>query len=68
MSDLRKATTTKADEPKQTTCCDRDQGKQGMHQSAFPIAPGKAEPIVRDAHKNADGVDGGCCGGGKAGK
>ena len=68
MSDLRKTTTTKADEPKKTGCCDSDQDKHGKHQAASPIAPGKAKPADRDAHEHAEGVDGGCCGGGKAGK
>ena len=68
MSDLEKTTVTKADEPKKAGCCDSDQDKHGKHQAASPIAPGKAKPADRDAHEHAEGVDGGCCGGGKTGK
>ena len=68
MSDLRKTTTTKAEEPKKGGCCGGDQDKHGQHQAASPIVPGKAKPAEGDAHKHAEGVDGGCCGGGKAGK
>jgi hypothetical protein len=68
MSDLRKATIMKADERKKAGCCDSDQDKHGKHQAASPIAPGKAKPGERGAHEHADGVEGGCCGGGKAAK
>lgn len=68
MPDLRKTTTTTADEPKKAGCCDGDQDKHGKHQAALPNAPDKVKPTVHDAHKHDEGSDGGCCGGGKAAK
>ena len=68
MSDLMKTTTTKADESKKAECCETDQHKHGKHQEASPIAPGKAKPGERSAREHADGVEGGCCGNGKAAK
>lgn len=68
MSDLKKATITKAAEPNKAGCCVSGHDTDSKHQAVPPIPQAKAEPSDRVAHVHPADANGSCCGSGKVGK